>query len=149
MRPKLFVFVLVFFTAVPAWVAGQLFPFDRRHDGSCITADSLLIVTRIDEHLKFFGKDSLTLEIYFDEMTQVPAPPGWAYTLRCVETFFVEKKRVAGPLLFPLCRGRKYTFLFYRDGCCLELTAMQELNGITSISIRHFGRCPPPVFKKT
>ena len=88
------VVVLILFLAVPALVAGQLFPYDRPQGDLVLGDEDQLIARRISEHTRLFGSDTVTLEVYYEPMERLTPPGGYVYTLRCIETLFVSTNRV-------------------------------------------------------
>ena len=114
---KSYLFILLF--SLPVSVCGQLFPYDKIHLDDLSASDQLNIVT-FNGHLPFFGSDTVTLEIYFDPMVEIPPANGWAFKVKCLETWFLGKQNLSGSLTFPVSQVGHYQFITYQDGCFIN-----------------------------
>ncbi|HFA48068.1 MAG TPA: hypothetical protein ENJ95_03510 [Bacteroidetes bacterium] len=141
MKSKILVsfLVLIATSVVPTDAVGQLFPYDKTYhetkgETPFVATNSFMAIT-ITDHMAVFGKEEITVEVYYD-----PGTPA-----KCKETWFVEKAKISGEFTYPVFQGM-YDFLFYKDGCYFEYHLTSGKHGFgTRKSI--FGTCSPGKFK--
>jgi hypothetical protein len=136
-----YLFILLFLLPVPA--DGQLFPYDKIHEEGLVAEEQLKLIA-FNKHLYFFGSDTVNLEIYFDPTVEVPAPGGWALQMKCVETWFLEKKKLSGPIRYPISQVGHYQFITYKDGCFVnQYFNLLPTDHPSDQGIQVWGNCRP------
>ena len=148
-RCLVLVFFLMVLCSLPGSVSGQVFPFDRVMNEPFEMTDNLRIV-QFYEHLPFFGADTVTLEVYFEPIKEVPTKGGWAISLQCIETLFVQALEVSGQIVYPVAQPGIYSFITHKDGCYInQYNEVLPSPHAPSRGTELWGNCKPAEKKKT
>jgi hypothetical protein len=127
--------------------AAQTFPYDLDGSRNDLAVTDFLRLFRLDDHLRYFGTDTVSVEVYFEEktFTQYPSGSNLTYSGRCIRTVFLLATTAAGAYQCPVTRqDGTYHVIFFRGNCFVETVLDMLPDGTSSQSSSAWGGCARP-----